>query len=137
MPVKITAAFATDDGNRFMERHFGDARFFDIYEIDESGSNFLKRVENTTDKDDGEDVHGDPVKAGGIMGMLLKEKATVAVSKNFGPNIKRVLKKFVCVRFTCLDIQEGIEHIRKNMDAVREELEKGEDRRHITLPKEN
>jgi predicted Fe-Mo cluster-binding NifX family protein len=133
MDLKITAAFATDDGKHFMERHFGDARYFDIYEIDENDSTFLKRVENATDKDDGEDVHGDPVKAGGIMGLLQKEEVNVAVSKNFGPNIKRILKKLVCVRITGLDIQEGIGRLQKNMDVIRKELANGEVRQHITM----
>ena len=31
---KIRVAFATDNGKTFMGRHFGDADFYDIYEID-------------------------------------------------------------------------------------------------------
>lgn len=131
--MKITAAFATDDGNRFMERHFGDARYFDIYELDENSVQFIKRIDNSTDKDDGEDIHGDPVKAGGIMGLLLKEKVRVAVSRNFGPNITRILKKFACVRFLGDEINDGIKRIQENIGAVCAELEKGEERKHITL----
>jgi len=131
--LKITAAFATDDGKSFMERHFGDARYFDIYEIDENNVKLIKRIDNSTDKDDAEDVHGDPVKAGGIMGLLVKEKVNVAVSKNFGPNITRILKKFACVRFLGGEINEGIKRIQENIGAVSTELEKGEARKHITL----
>lgn len=116
-----------------MERHFGDARYFDIYEIDENSVKFIKRIDNSTDKDDGEDVHGDPVKAGGIMGLLVKEKVHVAVSKHFGPNITRILKKFACIRFLGGEINEGIKRIQENIEAVSVELEKGEKRKHITL----
>jgi hypothetical protein len=31
--IKLKAAFATDNGKTFMERHFGDAEYHDIYEI--------------------------------------------------------------------------------------------------------
>jgi predicted Fe-Mo cluster-binding NifX family protein len=131
--LKITAAFATDEGKSFMDRHFGDARYFDVYEIDENGSSFLKRIDNSTDKDESDDVHGDPAKAGGIMGLLLKENVNVAVSKNFGPNMKRILKKFACVRFSGNDIGECIKHIQKNIDIISVELGNGGERRHISL----
>lgn len=132
--MKITAAVATDDGKNFNDRHFGDARYFDIYEIDENGSNFLQRIDNSTDKDDGEDIHGDPVKAGGIMGLLLGKGVNVAVSRNFGPNIKRILKKIACVRYTGQGISECVASIQENIVTVLAELEKGEERKHVTLP---
>jgi predicted Fe-Mo cluster-binding NifX family protein len=131
--LKITAAFATDEGKNFIERHFGDARYFDIYVIDENSSSFLKRIDNYTGKDEGEEVHGDPVKAGGIMELLSQVKVNVAVSKNFGPNINRILKKFACVRMVGNDIAEGINQIQKNLAMVYAELDKDEGRRHITL----
>jgi predicted Fe-Mo cluster-binding NifX family protein len=133
--VKITAAFGTDDGKGFIDRHFGDSLYFDIYEIDENNANLLKRIDNSTDKDEGNEIHGDPVKAGGIMGLLLNEKVNVAVSKNFGPNIKRIQKKFVCVRVTGFDIAGSIKEIRKNVGNIFEEWEKGEDRKHLNLKK--
>ena len=129
----IIAAFGTDDGNGFMDRHFGDSLYFDIYEIDENNANFLKRIDNSTDKDEGDNIHGDPVKASGIMGLLLSETVNVAVSKNFGPNIKRIQKKFVCVRVTGLDIAGSIKEIQKHVENVLEEWEKGEDRRYLNL----
>ncbi len=67
------------------------------------------------------------------MGLLLKDGVNVAVSRNFGPNIKRIQKKFVCVRIVGLDIAEGIKVIQKNIDSVRKEWERGEERKHLTL----
>jgi len=88
--MKLKVAFATDDGKTFMGRHFGDARFYDIYELDEDQASFIKRIENTVDEE--EDVHADPKKAKGISTLLLDEKVAVVVSKIFGPNIKRIKK---------------------------------------------
>jgi len=131
--LKIIAAFGTDDGKCFIDRHFGDSSYFDIYEIDENNANFLKRINNSTDKDKGNEVHGDPVKAGGIMGLLLKEKVNVVVSRNFGPNIKRIQMKFVCIRAVGFDIAESIQEIQKNFADILAEWGKGEDRRHLIL----
>ncbi len=131
--MKIFAAFGTDDGKCFIDRHFGDSLYFDIYEITEKDTSFVKRINNSTDKDTDETAHGDPLKAGGVMGLLLKDGVNVAVSRNFGPNIKRIQKKFVCVRIVGLDIAEGIKVIQKNIDSVRKEWERGEERKHLTL----
>ena len=131
--MKIIAAFGTDDGKCFIERHFGDSLYFDVYEIDENNADFLRRIGNSTDKDEGEEIHGDRVKAGGIMGLLLNETVNVAVAKNFGPNIKRIQKKFVCVRIVGFDIAESIKEIQKNIVNVSRQWEKGEDRKHLNL----
>jgi predicted Fe-Mo cluster-binding NifX family protein len=133
--LKMIAAFGTDDGKCFIDRHFGDSFHFDIYEIDENNADFLKRIDNSTDKDEGDEVHGDPIKAGGIMGLLLKERVNIAVSRNFGPNIKRIQKKFVCVRVVGFDIAESIKEIQKNIALVLQEWEIGEDRKHLNFKK--
>ncbi len=93
--MKFKVAFATDNGKTFMSRHFGDADFYDIYEIDGNKANFIKRIDNTVDEE--EEVHADPKKAKGISKLLLNENVNVVVSKIFGPNIKRIKKKFVCI----------------------------------------
>ncbi len=55
---KLISAFATDDGFTFINRHFGDANFYDIYEISEKEVNFLIRIENRTEDDLDEMEHG-------------------------------------------------------------------------------
>ncbi|OQX71280.1 MAG: hypothetical protein B6D62_02315 [Candidatus Cloacimonas sp. 4484_275] len=68
---KILIAFATDDGNTFINRHFGDSKYFDIYEVKEGNFEFVKRIQNTSEK---EKFHADPEKAKGVSGLLLKER---------------------------------------------------------------
>ena len=113
---KIRVAFATDNGKTFMGRHFGDADFYDIYEIDGNKANFIKRIDNTVDEE--EEVHADPQKAKGISKLLLDENVNVVVSKIFGPNIKRIKKKFVCIVVKDEEIEEGINKICTNIEKI-------------------
>ncbi len=130
----IRAAFATDDGEVFMNKHFGDANFFDIYEISEDNSKFIKRVNNSTEKED-EDIHADPNKARGIAGILLKERVNTTASKIFGPNIKRIRKKFVCLLFDDMRIESAIKIMQENYEAIDTEWALGEERTHINFKK--
>ena len=129
--MKLRVAFATDDGKTFMGRHFGDARFYDIYELDGDQASFIKRIENTVDEE--EDVHADPKKAKGISTLLLDEKVAVVVSKIFGPNIKRIKKKFVCIVVRDNEIDVGLKKICNNIEKIYIEWEKGKERKHILL----
>ena len=128
---KIRAAFANDDGKTFMRRHFGDARYFDIYDIDETAITYVMRIINTVEEE--ESVHADPVKAGGIAGLLKESKVNTAVSLVFGPNIMRIKKKFVCVRMDDSSIDAAVIRLQQNFLRVKEEWEKGEERSYLNL----
>jgi len=128
---KIKVAFATDNGRTFMGRHFGDADFYDIYEISGNKANFIKRIDNTVDEE--EEVHADPKKAKGISKLLLHENVNVVVSRIFGPNIKRIKKKFVCIVVKDDEIEEGINKVCANIEKIYNEWEKGEERKHLSF----
>lgn len=128
---KLKVAFATDNGKTFIGRHFGDADFYDIYEIDRDRANFIKRIDNTVDEE--EEVHADPKKAKGISKLLLDENVKVVVSKIFGPNIMRIKKKFVCILMKENSIETCIEVIKSNLLTIAEEWEKGDNRNFLKL----
>jgi len=130
---KFITAFATDDGKSFIDRHFGDANFYDIYEISEKEVKLIKRIDNTTEEDDDVEGHGDPAKAKGITGMLKKEGVTMSVSRIFGPNIKRIKKKFLCVLFQEGSIEDSLKKLQANFSVLIDEWSKGEDRNFIRL----
>ena len=132
--MNLLIAFATDDGNKYVDRHFGDADYYDIYEISSNENKFIKRLNNTTKEDD-EDVHADPKKASSIVDLLKIEKVQVVISKVFGPNIKRIKKKFVCGLFNNQQISDSIKVIQKNINIFIDEWEKGETRNHINMKK--
>ncbi len=130
---KLITAFATDDGKSFIDRHFGDADFYDIYEISSQSINLLKRIDNTTEEDDDEDGHGDPVKAQGVTGMLKKEGVTMSVSRVFGPNLKRIKKKFLCIIVKEGSIEDSLKKLQDTFPALLEEWSKGEERNFIKI----
>ncbi len=130
--MAIKVAFATDDGKTFMDRHFGDAEYYDVYEIDKDKSKFIKRIMNTTEEDD-ENIHADPVKAKSVTSLFKDENIKVVVSKIFGPNIKRIKKKFVCILMNDNSISESIISIQNCMNIIYNEWKKGEERKHLNL----
>jgi len=125
-------AFATDNGKSFIDRHFGDSEYYYIYEMNASGIEFVKKIENTTEEDK-EEIHADPVKAKGVTEMLKNEDIKVVIAKIFGPNIKRIKKKFVCILMNDNDISESIIKVQQKFDLILSEWNKGEDRNHINL----
>ena len=125
-------AFASDNGKSFIDRHFGDSEHYYIYELSSSGLKFVKKIENTTEEDD-EEIHADPVKAKGVTEMLKSEDIKVVIAKVFGPNIKRIRKKFVCILMNDTAISESIKKVQQKSDLILSEWNKGEDRNHINL----
>lgn len=75
--------------------------------------------------------HGDPRKAKAKSSVL--ENVDVLVGRRFGPNLLRLLRKFVCVVVRTDNVSEAIEAIHNNMDLVVEQKNKGECRKHIVL----
>ena len=128
---KLKVAFATDDGKTFMGRHFGDAEQYYIYEIDNENAKFINKIDNTTEEE--EDVHADPKKAGSITKLLKQEKVQVVVSKVFGPNIRRIKRKFVCLLIKEQSIENSIGIIKNNLPKINEEWEIGENRNFLKL----
>lgn len=127
---KIIMAFATDDGLTFMERHFGDALQYDIYEISVTEINFIRTIMNTIEE---EDMHADPNKAKGIAGLLKKDGVQVLVSKKFGANINKMKTKFVCILMNDKQISGSIATIQQHFEQIIKELGKGEERHFLNL----
>ncbi len=128
--MDLTFAFASNDGKTLnIDRHFGNADYYLFYKISTTKTEFLEKRKSTKFEEDESIKHGDPSKAKGI-GFFLKD-ADVFVSKIFGPNIKRMIKKFPCVLVKSPSIEENIKTIQNNMDKIIEELEKGEERKHL------
>ena len=128
---KLKVAFATDNGKTFMGRHFGDAEYYYIYEIDNENAEFIKKISNTTEEE--EDVHADPKKAKSIAKLLRQEQVQILVSKIFGPNIVRIKKKFVCILIKEKSIKNSIDIIKSNFLTIAEEWEIGENRDFLKL----
>ncbi len=125
-------AFASNDGVNFNKEHFGDSDYYYIYKIGQNSCEYIKKIANTT-TDIEEELHADPRKAGGVSSMLKKENIDVVVSAVFGPNIKRINKKFVCIIMRNRLLDDSIEVIKDNYSKIIGEMGKDQDRSHLML----
>ncbi len=126
----LRVAAATDDGRSFVDRHFGDAAFYDVYEVTREGWARVHRVANGTAEETG---HADPVKARGVAGVLQAQGVQVALTLGFGPNLKRIKSKFVCIMTGQHDVTAGLVQVQRNFEVVAREWGKGEERDFLDL----
>ena len=128
--MKFLIALGTDDGENLNNDHVGMAKYFYIYEFSNGKEQLVEQRENVSFKGD-ESIHGDPEKAKATSSVL--EGVDVLVGKKFGPNLPRLVRKFVCVLVRTNTITSAIEAIHNNMDKILEERNKEEGRKHIVL----
>lgn len=109
----MQVAFASNDGILLADSHFGDAKYFFIYEINGKEYRFVEKRENTT----GEELeHGDEVKARSITSIL--RDVHVLVSYRMGPNINRIKKRFLPIVSRHKRIDRNIEILNKNYNII-------------------
>ena len=124
-------AFGTDDGKNLNNDHIGMARYFYVYQFSDGKEQLIDQRENVRFKGDETMKHGDPEKAKATSSVL--GGVDVLVGRKFGPNLLRLLGRFVCVLVRTITIATAIEAIHNNMDRIAEEKNKGGDRKHIVL----
>jgi len=124
-------AFGTDDGENLSDGHAGDARYFHLYRFSDTAEEFVEQRKNIELGDDQSLKPGSPEMAQARA--VVFKNLDVLVGKKFGPGLPNLLKKFVCVIIRIDSISEAIQAIRTNLDRIREEQEKGEDRQHLVL----
>jgi len=129
--MKFLVAFGTDDGKNLNNDHVGMAQYFYVYEFSNGGEKLVEKRENTHFTGDEAMKHGDPEKAKATSSAL--KGVDVLVGRKFGPNLPRLLGKFVCVLVRTNTIAIAIEAVHNNMDRIVEEKNKEEDRKHIVL----
>ena len=124
-------AFGTDDGENLNNDHVGMAKHLYVYRFSNGKEELVERGETVKFKGDESMKHGDPEKARATSSVL--ENVDILVGRKFGPNLPRLLKKFVCVVVRTYTISSAIEAAHNNMDRIVEVRNKGEDRKHIVL----
>jgi predicted Fe-Mo cluster-binding NifX family protein len=129
--MKLLIAFGTDDGKNLNNDHVGMAQYYYVYEFSNDRENLVEKRENTRFTGDETMEHGDPEKAKATSSVL--EGVDVLVGRKFGPNLPRLLGKFVCILVRTSAIATAIEAVHNNMDRITEERNKGEGRKHIVL----
>jgi len=109
----VRVAFSTDDGKLLVDDHFGEGKYFHIYDI---GRDTYRLVDIRENKSGEEREHGDPLKAKKIAEIL--RDVDVLVGYRMGPNINRMKKRFLPIVSRTRDIHENIKLITRNMDEV-------------------
>ena len=129
--MELLIAFSTDDGKNFNDDHFGMAKYFHIYKFADGKEELIEARENVKYKEDETLKHGDPGKAKATSSAL--GDADVIIGKKMGPNIVRLLKRYVCIVTKTNKIADAIQLVHENMEKIIEEKNKGENRKHIVL----
>jgi predicted Fe-Mo cluster-binding NifX family protein len=129
--MELLIAFGTDDGVNFNDDHFGMAKYFQVYKFSEGKEEFVEKRENVQFKGDESIKHGDPEKAKATSSVL--QGIDVLVGKRFGPNLLRLVRKFVCVIVRTDTLENAIWMVHQNIEKIIAEKNKGEDRKHLIL----
>ena len=121
--MKIILACGTDNKIDFSVEHFGSAKYFLFYEFDLEKKNivFLKSINNYTLQKE-EEKHGDLKKAKSVSELL--ENVSVFVANKYGPNIKRIKKRFVPIISREKNIEKTLSRIKKINRQIKTEVEK-------------
>ncbi|OPL14381.1 MAG: hypothetical protein AVO38_02055 [delta proteobacterium ML8_D] len=131
--MELLVAFPTDDGENLNNGHAGDAQYFYLYRFYKEGEKLIEQRKNI-------DFSGNQALKPGTPEMA-KAKAAIfkdldaLVGREFGLGLPHLLKKFVCVLVETDAMSQAIEVVRNNLDIIREEKNKGENRKHIVLKK--
>ena len=131
MEKELLIALGTDDGENLNNDHVGMAKYFYVYKFFNGKEVLIEKRKNVEFKGDESIKHGDQEKAKVTSSVL--EGIDVLVGKKFGPNITRLLKKFVCVVVRTETLSNAIEAVYCNMDRIVQEKNKGRDRKHVVL----
>jgi len=129
--MELLIAFATDDGKNFNDDHFGMATYYHIYRFSDDGEKFVEQRENVEFQEDESKKHGDPAKARATSSVL--KGVDVLVSRKFGPNITRMVEKFVCVIVRTNALSDAVKIVKNHVDEVITEKNKTEERRYLIL----
>ncbi|MBN2214711.1 MAG: hypothetical protein JW723_10740 [Bacteroidales bacterium] len=119
---KISLALAVNYAGKFVQKHFGDADKFLIYEWDHDKLVFVKEKNNPFKTYDEEHEHGSQKKGRAIIDLLKGLNVNVLVSRQFGRNIKMVNHHFIPVIIYSEKPGEVTSVIKKHMKWIEDEI---------------
>jgi len=117
--MELICACASDNGKDFIDRHFGESKYYFIYKINEDGIYFIRKIPNTSVE---EKTHADPKKAKSVSSILKSENVQIVISRRFGPNIKRIKVHFTPVIVKNENMENGLKIVFDNFDHFENEV---------------
>ncbi len=126
MPNMFRIAIGTDDGKTLPKHHYGDSKYFAIYEFTKEGYNFIELRENKASEFE-EERHGDPRKFKSVIQQL--PDVDVPVAWAMGPNYLRIRDNSNKVPYLLRgkarktrQIEDALEEIQANFDKIVEDI---------------
>jgi len=118
----LKVAFGMEDDETLVDAHYGDSKFFAIYEVCEDDARLIEKRPNRALEIE-EEMHGDPRKLEIIMKQL--NDVDVLAAFRMGPNFLRINeKKLKVVFFTrTRDLQVALKRLMDNFEEVWREVE--------------
>ena len=121
----LKVAFGMEDDEKLIDAHYGDSKFFAIYEICEDGSVKLleKRHNKARDFKEEDESHGDPRKFKAVVSQLLD--VDVLAAFRMGPNFLRIRDRTNKVAFftRTRDLKLALQRVIENFDGLWEQVQ--------------
>lgn len=127
-------AVATEDCLTVTDNHFGDAKYYAVYEIVDSKVFFRKRIAGDELRK-GYDVSRHESKAEVIINGLMAENVKFVVSGKFGTNIVYIMKELIAVKSEVPSVHETVDIILKNLEVLG--LNEKSDKKYLVKLKED
>ena len=108
---KLRIVFGTDDGKNIVKHHFGDSKYFKLYELNSDGESVLAGSVENGAKDMKEKKHGDDRKRASVLGQL--GQIDIMIAGALSPNFVKINKTTNTV--PCVS---KIDEIEKNLDII-------------------
>jgi predicted Fe-Mo cluster-binding NifX family protein len=91
----VIIACATNDKKELVNDHFGEATWFMLFKLSKKNISEIKSIKNKTasESEEEEHSHGAAKKAKAIIEHFKSENVDIFLSRQFGPNIKRIKKR--------------------------------------------
>ncbi len=110
----MIVAYATNDKETIIKDHFGDAKYFSLYEVIEEEVKFIRIIENSARLEEGSHAK----KAMNILDLFKVHNVEVLVNRSFGTNLKIVDKYLLPVIIRKSLIIEALKVLKSNYTNI-------------------
>ena len=116
----MIVACATNNHKEYTEEHFGDALFFDIYDINQKEIKLIESLQNTV----GDDQENHKDKALEILKLFKNHGVEATINKAFGANIKIIIKYVIPISINADTIQDSFKILQKYLINIEDQVKK-------------
>jgi methyl-accepting chemotaxis protein len=112
---EFIVAAATDDGKNFIDRHFGDAQYYNLYRISPTGIDRLGEVENKSIE---EEIHAVGDMQDGSREIQSSMDHLVSTNGDVKHALSTMEEDLLQAKDSVADIVQSVENTRRNIDPL-------------------